>query len=166
MCHYDSPEAYNSENALLKAETMCARAEYSTREILQRVMGWGVSRTDAESVVERLVNEGFIDNRRFAIAYARQQAESAGWGQRKIALAMMRKGIDREDVAEALSCLDHGVWRRMATNLAKAKWLSLGRSSDYEARVKVFRYLAGRGYDSTTINEVLRALKERCDGDT
>jgi len=154
------------ENALLKAETMCARAEYSTKEILQRVMGWGVSRADAESVVEQLVDEGFIDNRRFAMAYVRQQAESAGWGQRKIALAMMRKGIDREDVAEALSCIDPGVWMQVATSLAMAKWRSLGRPLDYEARVKVFRYLAGRGYDSTTINEALRALKERCDGDT
>lgn len=151
---------------MLKAETLCARAEYSTREIFQRVMGWGMSRANAESVVEQLVNDGFIDNRRFAHAYVRQQAESAGWGQRKIALAMMQKGIDREDVAEAFSCIDPGVWKRVATNLALAKWRSLGRQLDYDARVKVFRYLAGRGYDSTTINEAIRVLKERCDGDT
>ncbi len=150
------------EAATLKAESLCARAEYSQSEIFKRLIGWGVSHPDARKIVERLVDEGFIDDHRFAMAYARQQAVYARWGQRKIAMAMRLKGIDRYTVDEALSSIEAEEWRNSAIALALHKAKAY-ETIDYETKVKIYRHLASRGFDSATINVALRHITLRND---
>ncbi|MDE6309061.1 MAG: RecX family transcriptional regulator [Muribaculaceae bacterium] len=150
------------EGATLKAESLCARAEYSAAEIMKRLLVWGISRGDAEKIVDSLIDQGFIDDQRFAMAYVRQQAIYARWGQRKIIMAMYTKGIDRSTINEALESITTEQWIEGATSLACAKARTMGEI-DYNAKVKIYRHLASRGYDASTINAALKNLTRKDD---
>lgn len=150
------------EDATLKAESLCARAEYSATEMIRRIMGWGISHSDAAKIVDSLIEQGFIDNQRFALAYVRQQAIYSRWGQRKISMAMYTKGIDRSTIADALASINPEEWIEGATTVARAKARSLG-VIDYTAKVKIYRHLASRGYDASTINAALKNLAREDD---
>lgn len=157
-----SHRAISIESARLKAESLCARAEYSSAEILNKLAGWGITGPHAISIVDNLVAEGFIDDHRFAMAYVRQQALYSRWGQRKIAMSLRLKGIDSDTIAEALSTITPEEWQQSALDAACAKARSVG-STDYAAKVKIYRHLASRGFDSTTINAALRHINHEDD---
>lgn len=150
------------EDATLKAESLCARAEYSTAEMMKRLAGWGISCADAEKIVDELIDNGFIDNSRFAMAYVRQQAIYSRWGQRKIIMAMYTKGIERSTIQEALGSITQDEWIQAATVVARAKARTPGEI-DYNAKVKIYRHLASRGYDAPTINAALKNLTRQDD---
>lgn len=142
----------------MKAESLCARAEYASAEILKKLAGWGISRAQAREIVDNLVAEGFIDDHRFALAYVNQQALYAGWGGRKIAMSLRLKGIDSDTIAEALDAIPPEQWQQSAIDAARNKARSLG-AIDYEARVKIYRHLASRGFDSSAINAALKQIR-------
>ena len=71
----------------------CAKREYCTadvrRKALQRLE---FDAAAAEAVVSALVAEGYVDDRRYAAAYAREKSALAGWGPVKIRTALLARG--------------------------------------------------------------------------
>ena len=57
------------EQALVSLMNLCAKSEKCTGDARRLMRGWGVAAADAEKVLQRLVNERFIDDSRYAEAF-------------------------------------------------------------------------------------------------
>lgn len=129
---------------------LCSRSEHCRSDILSRVKALDVP--DPEAVVEKLCKEGFIDDARYASAFARDKSSLSGWGSLKIKLALQAKGIDQATIAAALGDVDEESAGRRLDALLRAKMRSLrGDEDERERKMKVVRYAMGRGYDYETI---------------
>lgn len=146
------------EQALQSLMNLCARSEKCEADALRLMRGWGVAETDAERVLQRLVAERFIDNRRYAEAFVREKINISGWGAYKITTALKRKGIDSSTVSAALEqCGGVDMAERLSALLTKKiKTVKYKNSSDL--RAKLFRYAAGQGYDFSTIRSVVESI--------
>jgi regulatory protein len=72
---------------------------YLKRKLRER--GWGGSgEPDLQSLANRLVELGYVDDRAFAVAKARSLT-SRGYGERRIGQALMLAGIGEEEGTEA-----------------------------------------------------------------
>lgn len=157
------PRIYTPEEAFGRLADACARAEYCTRELRDKLRRMRVAPDDAEKIVRRLVDGRFADDERYARAFARQKASLAHWGRRKIAYALAAKSIQRDIAAEAIAAIDAEVFRAGVAAVVAAKVRSLGPEclESYEGRTRVFRHAASRGFGADEIAEDLRRLMKK-----
>ena len=134
----------------------CARREYCVSDIRRKALErLEFDAAAADAVVASLVADGYVDDRRYAAAFARDKSALSGWGPVKIRSALLARGVDRAVVLESLEEIDP---ERAASRLEKVletKWRSL--RDDPQGRLKLIRFALSRGYDY----EPIRPLVER-----
>lgn len=133
--------------ALLKAASLCSRRECCVSEIEQKLEQWGAPAASREGIVAQLIDEKYIDERRYARAYALDKLRYNHWGRIKIDQSMRLLGISSDDRRMALEELPEDEYRDIAVHLAKSKWATIKASSDYERKGKLLRFLASRGFE-------------------
>ena len=137
---------------LNRMRRLCNRGERCRSDILRKVVALGTP--EPESVVEQLVSEGYIDDARYARAFARDKSSLQGWGKVKIRVDLQRKSIDELAITAALSEIDSVAAEKKLQKLALAKLRQLQNENDPHVRkAKFMRYLMGRGY---TYDEIVK----------
>ena len=148
-----------TRQVLASLEAQCAKREYCTADIRRKAL----QRLDfdaaaAEEVVSALTEGRFIDDRRYAAAYAREKSALSGWGPVKIRTALLARGVGREAVLEALEEIDPERATAKLEKVLEAKWRTL--ADDPQGKLKLIRFALSRGYDY----EPVRPLIERITG--
>lgn len=140
---------------------LCSRREYCRQDIMKKVLAaLGGDADEAGRIMDRLVEEKYIDDLRYASAFARDKSSIAGWGATKIRYMLAAKGIDRETIAAALQEVDEGKASDRLEKLLSAKVRSL--KDDPQCRMKLLRFALGRGYQYDEAAEVIgRLFNER-----
>lgn len=142
--------------ARIRAEELCARADYSAGEIRERLIRWGIFPSDADRIVDALIDTRFIDDERFARAFVRDKIEFARWGKRKIALALYHKRVARDIINETLDDYDETSYLAALNAVIASKRRTLADPDTYEGRTKLFRHAASRGFEPDLIAAALR----------
>lgn len=148
-----------AQQALQSLMRLCARSEKSTGDAMRLMRTWGVPDAEQRGVLNKLLADRYIDNRRYAEAYTREKSQLAGWGERKIAMQLRIKGVERETISAVLSELmaDDSRGERLREKLEK-KLRTTKAASDYELRGKLLRYALGLGYDYDVAAEVVNTV--------
>ena len=151
-----------AQQALQSLMRLAARSEKSTGDALRLMCTWGVPEAEQRGVLEKLIADRYIDNRRYAEAYAREKSRLAGWGERKIAMQLRMKGVERETISAVLAEVlqDDSMAERLQEKLEK-KLRTVKAANDYELRGKLLRYALGLGYDYDMAAEVIEELTKR-----
>ena len=137
-----------------RMRALCSRREYCRKDILKKVMtALDGDAAKAEEVVGKLVEERYVDDRRYAAAFARDKASIAGWGAAKIRYMLAAKGVDREIIASALEEIDVNRADARLEKLMENKARSL--KDDPQRRVKLLRFGVGRGYGYDEVSSLL-----------
>ena len=138
---------------------LCSRREYCVADVRQKALKAleGDAATAAE-VVETLVKEKYVDDLRYASAFARDKASIQGWGDVKIKYMLSAKGIAASVISEALHEIDRDKSSSRLYKLLENKLRSL--KDDPQCRLKLLRFALGRGYSydevSHTIDKLLK----------
>lgn len=151
-----APKEWSAEAALDYARTLCSRAEYAPDEVCQRLIRRGMHSADIERIIDRLTDERYLDEARFAGAFVRSKVEYAGWGRRKIAAALAQKRIPRAIVAEALAAIDQKVYAERLQAVVDAARRRDPAPDSYEGRTRIFRHAASRGFEPDLIAQYLK----------
>ncbi len=147
-----------------RAASLCSRGERAKSDILGKLNAWGLPPGEAQVVVERLVSENFINEHRYAHAYAHDKHLYNGWGRIKIAHQLRGKGIGEQDIAEALADIDEESYREMLERLLQVKWREVQGREPLLARAALLRFASGRGYESGIIYPLVdRIMSSRDD---
>ena len=135
----------------------CSRREYCRSDILKKAMAAleGNSETAAK-VLDILVSEKYVDDLRYATAYAREKAMISGWGETKIRYMLSAKRIDRSLVDMALTEIDAGKADSRLQKLLESKWKSL--RNDPQGKMKMIRFALGRGYGYDDVSSMLDTI--------
>lgn len=133
-----------------RLERQCARREYCSADILKKATALLEGDTQAAGeLLDSLKADGFVDDRRYAAAFAREKAGITGWGPVKIRFALAARHIPAEIICEALEEIDEGRAGQKLRKLLETRWKSL--EGDEAAKLKLTRYALSRGYDYDSI---------------
>ena len=137
--------APDKDRMLARMMRLCATRECCRSDIRRKLAV--LPEAEAEAVLETLCREGFVDDARYARAFARDKSSLQGWGSLKIKLALQRKAIDAAAIASALEAVDTPAAEARKEQVLRAKWNALDREDDPARRqAKFFRYAMSRGY--------------------
>ena len=149
------PETERILNRLMR---ICAAREYCCSDIRRKLAG--LSPSEAAEVLETLCHEGYVDDARYARAFARDKSALQGWGSLKIQLALQRKGVEPGVIDAALADIDGAAAAARSEQVLGAKWKTLQRETDPRRReAKFFRYGLGRGYSYEEIKRIYDHLR-------
>lgn len=111
---------------------------------------------EAAEILEHLMKEKYIDDLRYASAYARDKASISGWGATKIRYMLSAKGISSEVISQALEEIDSSKAQVRLDKLMENKFKSL--KDDPQCRLKMLRFGLGRGYSYEDVASAVDAL--------
>ena len=140
--------AKTPEQALQSLMRMCARSERSSGDALRLMKRWGLADEDARKVLVRLQTERFIDDARYAEAFVRDKLNLSGWGAYKIKMALCAKGVAKDIIDEVVAPMlaDTDMKERLEEIMLR-RMRTLKYSSAYDAKTKLIRFAASRGYE-------------------
>jgi regulatory protein len=148
------------EKVLDRMRNLCSRREYCRADIMKKAMSaLDGDREKAEKVIEILVAEKYIDELRYASAFARDKSSISGWGETKIRYMLSSKGVPREVIDKALEEIDESKAMTRLEKLMENKYRSL--KDDPQCRLKMLRFGLGRGYGYDEVSEVLEFLMKK-----
>ena len=136
------------QQALQSLMRMCARSEHSSGDALRLMKRWGVAEAEARKVLAKLQADRFIDDARYAEAFVRDKLNLSGWGAYKIKLSLRAKGISN-DIIEAVVApmIEATDMKERLEEIMQRKLRTLKYATTYEAKTKLIRFAASRGYD-------------------
>lgn len=142
---------------LNRLQAQCARREYCRADVRQKALkALEGDVAGAETVVASLVADQFVDDLRYASAFAREKASLTGWGPVKISYALSAKGIDRDTIRQALEEIDGAVADRKMETVLRAKWKTL--AEDPEGKLKLLKFGLGRGYEYNALQDLVKRI--------
>ncbi len=142
------------KKALSRFQNICSRKECCSKDILNKILKYTEdNREVSEKVLSSLQSDKYVDDLRYASAYAREKAHINGWGKVKIRYMLRAKGIDNDTILESFEDIDD----KSADNKLYKIFISKQKSlaDDPKAREKLIRYLMSRGYSYDDIKNLL-----------
>lgn len=148
-------------NLLPAIEHYCNYQERCHQEVRSKLYQLGLYTGDVEQQIVLLIENGLLNEERFARAYARGKFRMKQWGRIKISQGLKQRHISPYLVKLALSEIAPNDYFQTLEKLAvrKLETLSSERNS-FKKSQKVFAFLAQRGFESQMIREVLESFKE------
>lgn len=153
----DFKTAYNKSSAL------CARREYCSGDIIKKLKGWSASDEVIAKVVDKLKEEKFIDDMRYAQYFARDKAKFNRWGEQKIIWAMRQKQISQDIVMQAIAELDNEELENTLQKLLVEKNRQIKEGNQQKRTAALIRFALGRGFNYGQIQKALSRLNLSAD---
>ena len=149
------PTAYNYALNLLSARP------YAVSALHRKLIRKEYSTADADDAVRRLVDNGLLNDARYAEQYARSKIVSSGASKRRVQQDLYRKGIKGELATTAIAnvIVDEEIdTAAVVERIARKKLAQLGDLEPLVLRRRLFAFLARRGYDLDEIKRVVGGL--------
>jgi regulatory protein len=146
------------EQALQKLKQYCAYQERSQQEVIQKLWELGVRKSEHDEITSALIEEDYLNEERFAIAFAGGKFRMKEWGRKKIFYGLKEKGVSSYCITKALNSIDEEDYRKTLNNLAEKKYESLKGEQHLVRKKKTVDYLLQKGYEHERINAVVNGL--------
>ena len=121
-------------------ELRCARQEMCSADVRRKALRTFEGDADrADALVRSLVENGYVDDARYAAAFAREKSRLTGWGPVKITFQLRGKGLSEEAIRQALQEVDAG-------------------EASGKLQLRLIRFALGRGYEWAAVSEALKGI--------
>ena len=146
--------------ALQRLSTLCAQGEHCSWEMVEKMRRWGLSEEAQARVMERLVEEHYVDDTRYCRSFIHDKVRYNKWGRRKVEQALMAKRIDSDIYRPLLDEVDDDEYLSILKPLLKQKRKSIKAQSEYEATMKLIKYALSRGFTMDIIRQCIEVEDE------
>lgn len=144
------------DQVLDKMAKYCAYQERCVKEVSDKLKTFNIPQEEKDKIMDYLLDNRFVNDERFAMAFVRGKVNQSGWGVNKIRFHLVQKGIAKELIDEALGQTDEGVYRQRLVDILKTKAKTVKAATDFEKKRKLAAYAIQKGFESSLVWEVLK----------
>lgn len=149
------------EQALQKLKHYCAYQERSHSEVKEKLYALGVWKKEHDEIISTLIVENYLNEERFAIAFAGGRFRIKKWGRVKIKYELKQKQVSEYCIKKALKQIDQEEYYRVIHKMAKEKYAALKNDQYLVRKKKVMDYLLGKGYEPAIISQVIQSITDK-----
>lgn len=142
--------------ALEKARAWCAYQERSQQEMRDKLYEWGLWKDAVESIIAELVTNNFINEERFAKAFAGGKFRIKKWGKVKIRLELKKKGITEYCIRKGLQEIDGDQYEETLNKVIEERARKTHDKNPLKRNYKIAQYLISRGYEPDLVWSALK----------
>ena len=141
---------------LKKVLRYCAYQDRCVQEVRKKLATFDMPDSEKEKILKLLVDEGYLDDERYASTFVRSKIHLKKWGVNKIRMALKMKGISDEIISNALSEIDPDIYREELIKVLKSK--KINETDPYKRRAKLAQYAMQKGYEPSLVWDALKSL--------
>jgi len=146
---------YTRHQALLKAQKYCAYQERCQQEVRNDLYKLGVSKDDIEGIISDLISSNFLNEERFAKAFARGKFKNNDWGWIKIEMELKQRNISSYCINKAKNEIEKKDYLETIQYLVQKKLKELKEDNTYEQKGKIIRYITSKGFESDLVVDIV-----------
>ena len=146
------------EQALSRAAALCSGSEHCSSEIRKKLLLWGLSPTQVEKAIGFLIDEKYIDSKRFCRAYCLDKFRYNHWGRIKISQMLRMLELDSSDINEGLDAIPEEEYQEVLHHVLEQKNKQLKDSDPYIRKGKLVRHALSRGFETHLIIDAADSL--------
>ena len=120
---------------------------------------FGLYKKDVEILLSQLIEENYLNEERFAIAFAGGKFRMKQWGRVKIKYELKQKGVSTYCVSLAMKEIEEETYLETLKSLATKKWESLKGEQYLNRQSKTTAYLLQQGFEQNLIVEAIGEIK-------
>lgn len=148
-------KSLTKEQALQKLRQYCAYQERSHQEVKEKLYSLGVRKTDHDEILATLIEENYLNEERFAIAFAGGKFRIKQWGRVKIKYELKQKQVSPYNINKALQQIDEVDYVKVLRELAEEKYESLKNEQGLNRKKKTMDFLIAKGFEADLVRSVL-----------
>lgn len=146
------------QQALEKIYNYCAYQERSHKEVRNKLFEYGLWGSEVEDLLTRLITENFLNEERFAKAYAGGKFRIKKWGKRKIERELESHGLTSRCIAIGLREIDDQDYRQTLHSLIEKKWGTTDEENLFKKKDKVARHAIMKGYEPELVWGIVKEI--------
>lgn len=143
------------KQALKKAEAYCAYQERCQQEVRNKLYEWGLRPNEVEDIIAQLITDNFLNEERFAIAYAGGKFRIKKWGRNRILLELQKRKISPYCINKAMKELDDD-YNETLKKIILTKEKNIKEKNPLKKKHKIGQYAISRGFEPELVWEELR----------
>lgn len=150
------------EQAVQKLRHYCAYQERSHKEVKEKLYSFGLYKQDTEQAIAQLIEEGYLNEERFAIQFAGGKFRMKQWGKVKIKYELKLKQVSEYCIKKALLQIDEDDYQKTLEKEAEQRWEQLrGEKNIFVKKRKLQDYLLQKGFESDRVFEMVKKWSSR-----
>ena len=146
------------EQALQKLKHYCAYQERAHQEVRDKLYQLGVWKKDHDEIIATLIEESYLNEERFAVAFAGGKFRIKQWGRVKIRYELKQKGVSEYSIKKAMKQIDEDSYQKTLQELASTKYRSLKQDQWMIRKKKTIDHLIQKGYEPELVNKIVNGL--------
>jgi len=146
---------YPPFEARARIKAWCDRQERAQSEVRQKLYTWQLDKETIDSIVAEMILANYVNEERFATAFARGKFRIRQWGWKRIEQELKRKGIAAYAIARAKAENEPKDYQSTLTELLRKKAGTINAKNPYDLRARLARYGISKGYSFEEINTAL-----------
>ncbi len=148
-------KSLTKEQALQKLKHYCAYQERAHSEVKEKLYDLGVWKKDHDEIISTLIEENYLNEERFAIAFTGGKWRVKHWGRVKIKYELKQKQVSEYCIKKAMKQIDEDEYMAVLQKLADERYASL-KSDQYMVRKKkTMDFLVARGFETDLVRKAV-----------
>lgn len=141
-----------------KVKHFCGYSERCHSEVKEKLYHYGLNTREVDEIIAHLIEEGYLDEERYAVQFAGGHFRMKQWGRVKIIHALRAKGISDYCIKKGLKEIDEDIYMAILEKLAGQKWNSTRGQLPASRWAKTRQFLLQRGFEGHLVMKELRKL--------
>ncbi|HLW19364.1 MAG TPA: regulatory protein RecX [Cyclobacteriaceae bacterium] len=146
--------------AKVKIASYCAYQERCQKEVRDKLYEYGLHPNEVENLVTAMILEGFLNEERFAKAFARGKFRIKKWGKLRIVRELKFRVSSDNLVRTALKEIDDQEYWETLMYLAEKKLMESKEKDEFKKKAKLYRFLTYKGYETDLVQSAIESLGE------
>lgn len=148
-------KSLTKEQGIQKLKHYCGYQERCHSEVREKLYQLGVWKKEHDEIISTLIEENYLNEERFAIAFAGGKFRVNKWGRVKIKYELKQKQISEYCIKKAFKEIPEQDYMDVLSRLAKEKYESLKNEQWMVRRKKTMDYLMGKGFEPELVNRAI-----------
>ena len=146
----------SKEQALQKLKHYCGYQERSHSEVKEKLYSLGVWKKDHDEIIATLIEQNYLNEERFAMAFVRGKFKMKQWGRVKIKYELQQRKVSEYCIKKAFKEISDDDYLSTLKKPADQKYSSLKGEQYLVRKKKTMDYLMQKGYEPGLIQNVLK----------
>jgi len=149
-------QVYTVKQAVEKAMKYCAYQERCQLEVRNKLREFAITPDEREEVIMELIQQNFLNEERYAKAFARGKFRMKKWGKKKIELALKQKDISSVCIATGFKEITEDEYTTAINQIIEKTWDKNLGIQNYQRAAKTAKYVIGRGFEPHLVWDVIK----------
>lgn len=143
--------------AIIKAQMACAYQERCQQEMRDKLYEWGLHSNDVENIIADLISNNFLNEERFAKAFAGGKFRIKKWGKVKIKIELKKRKLSDYCIRKGLEEIDDKAYIDTLKEVISKKLKENPKGKEHIRNYKAAQYALSRGFESDLVWDLLRS---------